>query len=70
MSVTSILTTGVSPFLIQYLTWFLADRVQKLKDARTEASKEIEEYKKTKEQEFKAFEASVRSDPLLISQGH
>jgi len=33
-------------------------RVQKLKDARTEAGKEIEEYKKTKEREFKAFEAS------------
>jgi V-type H+-transporting ATPase subunit G len=35
--------------------------VQKLKDARAEATKEIEEYKKTKEQEFKAFESSVRS---------
>ncbi|KAF5362038.1 hypothetical protein D9756_002467 [Leucocoprinus leucothites] len=33
-------------------------RVQRLKDARTEASKEIDEYKKTKEAEFKAFEAS------------
>ncbi|KDR80508.1 hypothetical protein GALMADRAFT_240799 [Galerina marginata CBS 339.88] len=33
-------------------------RVQKLKDARAEASKEIEEYKKAKEEEFKAFEAS------------
>jgi hypothetical protein len=33
--------------------------VQKLKDARTEASKEIEEYKQAKEREFKAFEASV-----------
>lgn len=37
------------------------DRVQKLKDARTEASKEIEEYKKAKETEFKKFEASVRT---------
>ena len=36
------------------------DRVQKLKDARSEAAKEIEEYKKAKEQEFKAFEQSVR----------
>lgn len=35
-------------------------RVQKLKDARTQATKEIEEYRKSKEQEFKAFEASVR----------
>ncbi|KXN86587.1 V-type proton ATPase subunit G [Leucoagaricus sp. SymC.cos] len=33
-------------------------RVQKLKDARTEALKEIEEYKKSKEAEFRAFEAS------------
>ena len=37
-----------------------ADRVQKLKDARSEAEKEIEQYKKMKEQEFKAFEDSVR----------
>jgi len=37
------------------------DRIQKLKDARSEASKEIEEYKKSKETEFKAFEASVRN---------
>lgn len=37
------------------------DRVQKLKDARSEASKEIEAYKKAKEEEFKAFEASVRA---------
>ena len=40
------------------------DRVQKLKDARTQAAKEIEEYKKSKEQEFKAFEQSVR--PVAI----
>ncbi|ETW78991.1 vacuolar H+-ATPase V1 sector, subunit G [Heterobasidion irregulare TC 32-1] len=33
-------------------------RVQRLKDARTEASKEIEEYKRSKELEFKAFENS------------
>ncbi|KAH9945717.1 H+-ATPase G subunit-domain-containing protein, partial [Amylocystis lapponica] len=33
-------------------------RVQKLKDARAQATKEIEEYKKVKEAEFKAFEAS------------
>jgi V-type H+-transporting ATPase subunit G len=40
------------------------DRVQKLKDARSEASKEIEDYKKAKEREFRAFEASVRSFTL------
>lgn len=40
------------------------DRVQRLKDARSEAAKEIEEYKKQKEAEFKAFEASVRLGAL------
>ncbi|KAG6866573.1 hypothetical protein C0991_002058 [Blastosporella zonata] len=33
-------------------------RVQRLKDARSEASKEIEAYKQSKEAEFKAFESS------------
>ncbi|KAI0923805.1 hypothetical protein AcW1_006667 [Taiwanofungus camphoratus] len=33
-------------------------RVQKLKDAQSQATKEIEEYKKAKEAEFRAFEAS------------
>jgi len=33
-------------------------RVQKLKDARTEAAKEIEAYKATKAQEFNSFESS------------
>ncbi|KAF6761471.1 H+-ATPase G subunit-domain-containing protein [Ephemerocybe angulata] len=33
-------------------------RIQKLKDARAEASKEIEAYKKSKDDEFKAFESS------------
>jgi V-type H+-transporting ATPase subunit G len=37
-----------------------ADRVKKLKEARTQATKEIEDYRKFKEEEFKAFEASVR----------
>ena len=37
-----------------------ADRTQRLKDARSEATKEIEAYKAQKEQEFKAYEASVR----------
>jgi hypothetical protein len=36
------------------------DRVQRLKDARAEAGKEIDEYKKSKEDEFKKFEQSVR----------
>jgi len=33
-------------------------RVQRLKDARTEANKEIEEYRKSKDAEFKDFESS------------
>lgn len=35
------------------------DRVQKLKDARSEAAKEIEEYKAKKEAEYKKFENEV-----------
>ena len=35
------------------------DRVQKLKDARSEAAKEIEAYKAKKDQEFKKFESDV-----------
>jgi len=37
----------------------LVDRTQKVKDARSEAQKEIEEYKKQKEAEFKKFEEEV-----------
>jgi hypothetical protein len=37
-----------------------------LKDARTEAAKEIEEYRTVKEQEFAAFQSSV-SPPILTS---
>ncbi|KAI9464194.1 H+-ATPase G subunit-domain-containing protein [Boletus coccyginus] len=33
-------------------------RVQRLKDARSEGSREIDEYRHAKESEFKAFEAS------------
>ena len=43
----------------------LIDRVQKLKDARSEAEKEIEDYKALKEKEFKAFEQSVCIYELL-----
>lgn len=42
-----------------------ADRVQRLKDARTEATKEIEEYRSLKEQEFTAFQNSVSPFRLL-----
>jgi len=44
------------------------DRTQRLKDAHSEATKEIEAYKTQKEHEFKAYEASVRVD--LINLGH
>ena len=37
----------------------MIDRVQKLKDARSEAAKEIEEYKAKKEAEHKKFESEV-----------
>ena len=37
----------------------LVDRVQKLKDARSEAAKEIEAYKAKKEEDFKKFESGV-----------
>jgi len=44
---------------------FYIDRIQKLKDARADASKEIERYKQVKEQEFRAFESAVRFMPSL-----
>ena len=53
-----------SSLLVTHLRWssfcyILPDRVQRLKDARTEAAKEIEAYRKVKEQEFSAFQSSV-----------
>lgn len=35
------------------------DRTKRIKEARDEAKKEIQEYKKTKEAEFKKFETEV-----------
>ena len=54
--------------ITRLITLSPADRVQKLKDARTEATKEIEEYRKVKEQEFTAFQSSVGPipTPLLV----
>jgi hypothetical protein len=40
--------------------------VQKLKDARSEAAKEIEEYKAKKEAEYKKFESEVCHLPIVI----
>jgi V-type H+-transporting ATPase subunit G len=36
-----------------------ADRTKRVKEARDEAKKEIDEYKKAKDNEFKKFEAEV-----------
>jgi hypothetical protein len=36
------------------------DRTQKVKDAQSEAAKEIKHYRLKKEKEFKEFEAQVR----------
>jgi len=38
----------------------IIDRVQRLKDARAEAAKEIEELKASKNDAFKGFELEVR----------
>lgn len=37
------------------------DRTKKVKEARDEAKKEIDEYRKTKDEEFKKFESEVES---------
>jgi Vacuolar (H+)-ATPase G subunit len=39
---------------------FYVDRTQKLKDARSEAAKEIEELKSKQEDEFNSFKKEVR----------
>jgi V-type H+-transporting ATPase subunit G len=40
-----------------------ADRTKRVKEARDEAKKEIDSYKKTKDDEFKTFESEVRMPP-------
>ena len=40
--------------------FFTADRTKRIRDAKSEAQKEIEEYRKQKEEEFQKFEAEVR----------
>lgn len=47
-------------------TKLIVDRTQKVKDARSEAQKEIEEYKKQKENEFKEFESKVGLSASLL----
>ncbi|KAG8994630.1 hypothetical protein FRB93_001545 [Tulasnella sp. JGI-2019a] len=48
-----------------YSTSVIPDRIQKLKDARAQAEKEIEKYRIAKDQEFKKYEAEVRSTALF-----
>ncbi|KAI9788720.1 MAG: hypothetical protein M1835_002119 [Candelina submexicana] len=44
-----------------YPSNFSLDRTKRVKDARSEAQKEIEDYKRTKNQEFKSFESEHSS---------
>src|ERR1700712_2994406 len=50
---------------VDVLIPLLSDRTKRVKDARSEAQKEIEEYRKNKEEEFKKFEAEVCFSILL-----
>ena len=45
------------------------DRTKRIREAKSEAQKEIEEYRKQKEEEFKKFEAEVRHDVLICGVG-
>jgi len=42
------------------------DRTKRVKEARDEAKKEIEEYRKQKDDEFKKFESEVRLPSLFL----
>ncbi|KAF3939891.1 hypothetical protein ABW19_dt0210246 [Dactylella cylindrospora] len=44
------------------------DRVQRVKDARSEAQKEIEEYRQKKEEEFQKFEAEHTGSNILAEK--
>lgn len=47
--------------------YFSTDRVQKLKDARSEAAKEIEAYKVQKQKDYEAYEAEVNTCSRLCT---
>jgi V-type H+-transporting ATPase subunit G len=47
-------------------TLMIQDRTKKVKDAKTEAQKEIEEYRKKKEEEYKKFESEVSTLPHIV----
>lgn len=55
--------------LLVALLW-RADRTQKLKDARSEASKEIEQLKSKKEKEFNDFQKEVSRRSAFCSTLH
>lgn len=44
------------------------DRTKRVKEARAEAQKEIDEYRNQKEEEFKSFEKEVRSSGEALSR--
>lgn len=56
MSVDSSITTVV---LNEVTELTILDRTKRVKEARDEAKKEIEAYRKTKDDEFKKFESEV-----------
>jgi len=41
------------------------DRTKRVKDARDEAKKEIDSYRKQKDEEFRKFESEVGQHPFL-----
>lgn len=51
--------TGFPLYCRPALTVFLTDRTKRVKDAKSEAQKEIDEYRKKKEEEFKKYESEV-----------
>jgi hypothetical protein len=63
------LTTSSGPLTDTLPLSFPADRVQKLKDARSEAAKEIEAYKVQKQKDYEAYEAEVNTIPAFIATG-
>jgi V-type H+-transporting ATPase subunit G len=45
---------------VRLITNTTTDRTKRIRDAKAEAQKEIEEYRNQKEEEYKKFEAEVR----------
>ena len=43
------------------------DRTKRIRDAKSEAQKEIEEYRSQKENEYKKFEAEVSFETFIAS---